>query len=124
MDKFPFPINKMYLGAVFNREECRMLLIEALGFVASTCLIFSSVPQALHTLRTKNVTGLSLATLLLWFSGVIMMGIYVAIKSPHVPLLINYAFNTVIVGINLALYAKYSKKPVRVSVRSKRRSRS
>jgi MtN3 and saliva related transmembrane protein len=96
-----------------------MLLLEALGFVASTCLIFSSVPQAIHTLRTKNVTGLSLGTLLLWFFGVIMMGIYVAIKSPHIPLLINYSFNTVIVGINLILYAKYSRKPVKVRVRTR-----
>lgn len=102
-----------------------MVMLEAVGLVASTCLILSSVPQALHTLKTKNVTGLSVVTLFLWFFGVILMGIYVAIKSPHVPLLINYAFNSVIVGINLILYAKYRKTsvkvPVKVRVKSKGR---
>lgn len=100
-----------------------MVALEALGLLASTCLILSSVPQAIHTFRTKNVTGLSVVTLLLWFFGVIMMGIYVAIKSPQIPLLINYAFNTIIVGVNLFLYARYAKKPskVKVRVRSNRR---
>jgi len=104
-------------------RDGRMIALEVLGFVASTCLILSSVPQAIHTFRTKNVTGLSVGTLLLWFFGVIMMGTYVAFKSPQIPLLINYAFNTVIVGINLFLYLKYAKKPAKVKtrVRSKRR---
>jgi MtN3 and saliva related transmembrane protein len=99
-----------------------MVALEVLGFIASSCLILSSVPQAIHTFKTKSVAGLSVGTLLLWFFGVIMMGIYVSIKSPQVPLLINYAFNTVIVGINLFLYLKYSKKPakVKVPVRTKR----
>jgi uncharacterized protein with PQ loop repeat len=84
-------------------------MIEFLGFIASTSLILSSVPQLLCTLRKKDVSGLSLGTLMFWFWGVILMGIYVALTTKQMPLLINYAFNSVVVGLNLILFFKYKK---------------
>lgn len=83
------------------------MLLDFIGFLASTLLILSSVPQAVHTYKTKNVSGLSLGTLLFWFFGVVLMGVYVLIQSPQIPLLLNYGLNTVVVGVNLVLYFKY-----------------
>lgn len=83
------------------------MLLDSIGFLASVLLILSSVPQAVHTWKTKNVSGLSLGTLLFWFFGVVLMGIYVLFETPQMPLLLNYGFNTIVVGINLALYFKY-----------------
>lgn len=103
-------------------SEMRVMLMDCLGFIASALLILSSVPQAIHTLKTKDVNGLSLCTLIFWFCGVISMGIYVAVRTPQFPLLLNYGFNTVVVGLNLLLYFKYKplceqKVKKRVSVR-------
>lgn len=83
------------------------MIFDIVGFVGSTFLILSSVPQAIHTFKTKNVSGLSLGTLLFWFFGVILMGIYVLGTNHSMPLLLNYGFNTLIVGVNLYLYFKY-----------------
>lgn len=82
-------------------------LLDIIGGLGSILLILSSVPQVIHTVKTKNVEGLSLGTLLFWFLGVLLMGIYVLYTTCQMPLLLNYGFNTLIVGLNLGLYFKY-----------------
>ncbi len=83
-------------------------MLEMLGFSASALLILSSVPQLIHTFKTKDTRGLSLQTLFLWFFGVMFMGIYVLFTSAQLALLLNYAFNTVIVGANIVAYFAYN----------------
>jgi uncharacterized protein with PQ loop repeat len=85
-------------------------MVDFLGFIASVLLILSSVPQLICTLRKRDVSGLSLGTLLFWFWGVVLMGIYVYLTSKQMPLLLNYGFNSVVVGINVIFFFKYRKK--------------
>lgn len=91
-------------------------MIEILGFLGTIFLILSSVPQTYLTWKTKKTEGLSLSMLLFWFFGVFFMGIYVVLTTCQIPLLLNYGFNTVVIGLNLYFYYKYrnTKSPNRI----------
>lgn len=84
-------------------------MLNLIGLIGTILLVFSSIPQAFHTWSTKDISGLSLMTLLLWFIGVVFMGIYVLLTTAQLPLLLNYVLNTLVVGINLVFYYKYRK---------------
>lgn len=85
-------------------------MIDIIGHLGALLLAFSSAPQLITTLRTKDVTGLSLNMLLLWGCGCALMGIYVLNTTAQVPLLMNYAVNTTLVFTNICLYFKYRKR--------------
>jgi len=85
------------------------MLVNIIGHIGAILLAFSSAPQLITTLRKKDVTGLSLVTLLLWGFGCAFMGIYVFFTTAQAPLLFNYTFNTMLVGTNILLYLKYKK---------------
>lgn len=85
------------------------MLVDIAGHIGAILLAFSSAPQLITTLRKKDVTGLSLVTLLLWGFGCSFMGIYVFFTTAQVPLLFNYSFNTALVFTNIFLYFKYKK---------------
>ncbi len=82
-------------------------MIELIGHLGALLLSLSSAPQLYKTFKTKDTTGLSLNMLLLWGFGCLFMGIYVFYTSSQLPLLINYAFNTALVFMNIILYFKY-----------------
>jgi MtN3 and saliva related transmembrane protein len=82
-------------------------MIELFGHLGAFLLSLSSAPQLYKTLRTKDVSGLSLPMLLLWGFGCLFMGIYVLMTTQQPPLLINYAFNTTLVFTNIVLYLMY-----------------
>ena len=82
-------------------------MIELIGHLGAVLLSFSSAPQLYKTLKTKDVSGLSLPMLLLWGFGCAFMGVYVLFTTAQLPLLINYAFNTTLVFTNIILYLMY-----------------
>ncbi len=53
-----------------------MTLIEALSYVAALLTTASFVPQALLTLRTRNVAGVSLGMYAAFSGGVALWGVY------------------------------------------------
>lgn len=85
-------------------------MIEIVGHIGALLLSFSSAPQLYKTFKTKDISGLSLNMLLLWGFGCALMGIYVLGTSRQLPLLLNYAFNTTLVFLNIVLYFKYKPK--------------
>lgn len=85
------------------------MIVDLLGHIGAVLLAFSSAPQLITTIRKKDVTGLSLITLLLWGFGCAFMGTYVLFTTQQPPLLFNYGFNTTLVGANIILYLKYKK---------------
>jgi uncharacterized protein with PQ loop repeat len=78
-----------------------------LGHLGLVLLAFSSLPQLVKTFKSKDVSGVSPAMLLCWSVGCFSMGLYVLLTTAQVILLVNYGINTIIVGINTALYFKY-----------------
>jgi len=84
-------------------------MIEICGHIGSFFLMICGIPQLYKTIITKDVTGLSATTLVLWGTGCVLTGLYVYNTSAQLPLLINYGFNSLVVGINTFLYFLHKK---------------
>ena len=81
-------------------------MVELIGSVACLLLSICGLPQVIKTWRTKSVKDLSWGFLLIWFTGDILMGIYVLFNIQW-PLLINYIVNGILVGYLLFAKIKY-----------------
>ncbi|MFC4635264.1 SemiSWEET family sugar transporter [Dokdonia ponticola] len=50
--------------------------IEIIGLIAATCTTAAFLPQVYQTWKTKNVSGLSLPMLTIFFTGVLLWLVY------------------------------------------------
>jgi MtN3 and saliva related transmembrane protein len=76
--------------------------MELLGYVAATLTTASFVPQALHTFRTRNTEGISLAMYSLFTTGIALWVVYgVAIDSA--PMILANVITLVLAATILAL---------------------
>ncbi|MBU3822115.1 SemiSWEET transporter [Flavobacteriaceae bacterium XHP0103] len=85
-----------------------MNLIETIGFIAAILTTVAFLPQVYKTWKTKDVSGLSLPMLFIFFSGVSIWLIYGILKDS--PSMI-FANSITIISSFLLLYfkLKYSK---------------
>lgn len=85
------------------------LLVESLGFLAAALLTFSGIPQLIHTIKTKDVKGLSMGMVWTWFLGCFFMFFYVTLTHANLPLILNYLLNSTVNGILLYYCILYKK---------------
>lgn len=86
-----------------------MILEELIGFIAGSLTTFCFLPQALKIIKEKDVRGVSLATYIIFGSGVILWFIYGILLS-SLPIII---FNGLTFLITIAIIIniiKHSKK--------------
>ena len=89
-------------------------MLEVIGFIGSTLLAVCGIPEVVRTIK-DNKCHLGWNFLLLWFGGEILMLTYI-IPMKDLPLLLNYIFNTALVGIML-FYKIKNKKYVTIKRR-------
>lgn len=77
------------------------------GLIAAILMVLSPFVQLAETYQRKTVAGLSLWMLVTLFLGCLIMGIRVVLTTQDIPLILNYAFNVIIVGINIIFYYLY-----------------
>lgn len=88
-------------------------MIEIFGWLGSFLLVACSVPQLIKTIKTKNVQGVSLFFLILWFLGEFFSLVYILVYAHKRPLLINYGINLIITFMLIIFYMKYKKREFR-----------
>jgi uncharacterized protein with PQ loop repeat len=91
------------------RSVDTQVIVEVIGWTGSICLLICGLPQLILTLRSRDVTSLSLSMLLFWYVGLILSGAYVLLTTQQLPLLLNYGFNTGVVTVLLIAYCKFKK---------------
>ena len=74
------------------------------GILSSICLVLCGLPELYRGVKEGNI-GASLGLLILWFLGEILGLIYTTYIG-DMALIINYGFNTFIVGILLWMKIK------------------
>jgi uncharacterized protein with PQ loop repeat len=79
--------------------------MEIIAYIGGILLTICGIPEVIRTIKDKRC-HLGYPFLLLWFFGEIFMLIY-SIDLSSNPLIMNYLFNTLIVGI--MLYFKIKK---------------
>ena len=79
--------------------------MELLAYVGGILLTICGIPEVIRTIKDKRC-HLGWAFLLLWFFGEVFMLVY-SLDLKSNPLIMNYLFNTIIVGI--MLYYKIKK---------------
>lgn len=83
-----------------------MTLTTLVGLFAATFTTISFVPQAIKTIRSKDVKGLSLGMYSVFAAGIICWLIY-GIASKDLPIILANAFTLVFVLIILVYIVKY-----------------
>jgi uncharacterized protein with PQ loop repeat len=74
-------------------------MTEFAGWISSISLALCAYPQVIHTWRTGKTDGLSVGFLVLWLLGEVFGLIYVTgFDTIPLPLLANYAANTLAIG--------------------------
>ena len=79
--------------------------MEIVAYIGGILLTICGIPEVIRTFKDKRC-HLGYPFLLLWFFGEVFMLIY-SIDLKSNPLIMNYLFNTIIVGI--MLYFKIKK---------------
>jgi len=75
-------------------------MIEYAGWLGSMCLAVCGIPQAVTCYKQGHSDGISPTFLWLWVAGEVFASCYI-LATHNWPLIINYAVNTVVVGIIL-----------------------
>lgn len=83
-----------------------MDLFQVLASIAGIMIVLSTLPQVLKTLKTKDVSSLSLPMFLMIWSAQLMWLAY-GIHINDLPLIITNAGSSFIVFINVFLILKY-----------------
>ena len=89
-------------------------MVEVIGWIASLLFALCGVPQAIACYRQGHAEGISKLFMWTWFVAEILM--QDKVLSNHgwdMPLLVNYWFNTIVVGIILKYV--YFPKPKNTS---------
>jgi uncharacterized protein with PQ loop repeat len=87
-----------------------MEIHHTIGWIGAFFFAISAIPQALKTWKTKSAKDLSWLFLILWLAGEIFTLSYIIIddiilRITHIPLYVNYIFNTIVL-----LYLIYAKR--------------
>jgi len=86
-------------------------MVETIGWLGSIMLGICAYPQLVHTVKTRDTSGLSWGFLALWGFGEIFTLSYVVLNTNYpyqtfnYPLICNYALNCAIISV--LVYFKY-----------------
>lgn len=86
-----------------------MSFVSIIGLLAAAFTTISFVPQALTTIRTKNVEGLSLGMYIVFTLGIVCWLTY-GIVLKDLPMILANSITIVFVFIILFFIIKYRKK--------------
>jgi uncharacterized protein with PQ loop repeat len=84
------------------------MMINIIGYIAMACLIVAASPQVLKSIREGHSDGIAGGFIVLLLIGFILMASYLLLTKPVIPLLINYAFNTVMM-LTIGYYKLFPK---------------
>ncbi|WP_302353733.1 SemiSWEET family sugar transporter [uncultured Duncaniella sp.] len=70
------------------------LIVNIVGYLAAICMIIGYVPQAWHTIRTRQTDGIALPTFLMLGAGSIFFVIQGILLS-NIPLVITNSITTI-----------------------------
>ena len=87
-----------------------MLLIDMIGYVAACLTTASFVPQAWHTFRTKDVSGISLAMYSAFTLGVALWLLYGLAKGSW-PMILANGITLALALLILGMKLRYGRKP-------------
>lgn len=88
-----------------------MELQEIIGYIASVSMVLGYMPQAIHTMRTRNTDGIAMPTFLLMALGGIGFAVQ-GILINNLPLVVTNVFtssSSIIISI-IKVYNDYFKK--------------
>lgn len=83
-----------------------VLYVELIGYIAGVLIAITMIPQIRTSLKTKNVEGLSLAMLIMFFTSMLLWAIYGYLIKSY-PLLLTNGFATIVAGVQLYIKLKY-----------------
>ncbi|MBR5685945.1 MAG: hypothetical protein IKX18_07325, partial [Muribaculaceae bacterium] len=101
-----------------NQYKQEKIMLESLfspsniiGTIASICLILGYMPQAIHTMRTRDTDGIALPTFLMTGLGSIFFAIQ-GLLTDNWPLLITNVITTIssLIVFGMKMYNDYFKK--------------
>jgi uncharacterized protein with PQ loop repeat len=74
-------------------------MINILGYFAMMCLICAAIPQAIKSIRDGHSNGIAGGFVVLLLTGFISMLSFLALSKPIWPVMVNYAFNIVMISV-------------------------
>ncbi len=80
--------------------------VTILGLIAATCTTAAFIPQAIHTIKTRDTAGLSLPTYILLIIGIILWLIYGWLVM-DIPVIIANSVTFFFIGTILILKLKH-----------------
>ena len=83
-----------------------MQIFDFVGYLAATLTTCSFVPQVLHTLRTRDVTGISLGMYSAFTAGIALWLVY-GLSLGAWPIVLANAITLVLAGAILAMKLRY-----------------
>jgi MtN3 and saliva related transmembrane protein len=87
-----------------------MPLSDLIGYVAATLTTCSFLPQALHTFRTRDVSGISLGMYSVFTSGVALWLAYGVVLQAW-PIVIANAITLVLASAILGMKLRFGDRP-------------
>jgi MtN3 and saliva related transmembrane protein len=85
-----------------------MLLQDFIGYLAATLTTCSFVPQALHTFRTRDVSGISLGMYSVFTGGIALWLVYGVLLGAW-PIVAANAVTLALAGAILAMKLRYGR---------------
>ena len=82
---------------------------DLIGYIAMSLTTLAFAPQALHTLKTRDVSGISLAMYLSFTTGVALWLTYGLLRGDG-PIIIGNAITLVLALVILILKLRYGRK--------------
>ncbi len=89
-----------------------MPLSDLIGYLAATLTTCSFLPQALHTFRTRDVSGISLGMYSVFTSGVALWLAYGVVLQAW-PIVIANAITLVLASAILGMKLRFGDRPAR-----------
>ena len=86
-----------------------MFTTEIIGYIAGILIVTTMIPQIYLSLKTKDLKGLSLLMIIIFFFSMLLWSIYGFLIRSY-PLLITNSLATVISGIQLFIKLFYNNK--------------
>lgn len=85
------------------------IIINIVGYAAALCMVCGYLPQAIHTIRTRDTDGIALPTFLLLGLGSVFFVIQ-GVMLHNIPLVITNAITTISSAIVFAIKISNDRK--------------
>ncbi len=86
-----------------------MTLTQIFGYIAAFCTTFAFIPQVIKTVKTKDVSGISLSMYSIFTTGVLFWFLY-GVAIEETPIIIANSITLVLAGTVLIVAIKEKHK--------------